>query len=95
MVGAGVMLVVTVLAVVVVAGMVTGTGRKFDKGEAELYGVVAVEVIGAVCLASLAGLGRACIRFVNERRSHLMGWVTIAAALWLLWSELRLNEYAS
>jgi hypothetical protein len=94
--GAGILILLAVLlAGLVVLGMATGTQRQFDKGEAYLWVVISVQVMGVISLLTLAGVARACIGVWQGHQGRLLRWTVLAIPIWLLWAFLRIGEYAS
>lgn len=83
------------LAAVVLAGMVTGRRRQFEKGVAPLFAVVAVQVLGAVALIVLALGIRACLSRRNEDYPRALVWFACGLALCAVWAFVRVGEYAS
>lgn len=95
-VGAAVLIVLAViLAGLVVLGMATGTHRQFEKGEADLWVVIAVQVLGVISLLTLVGVVRACIGVWQGHRHRILRWTALAIPIWLVWALLRIGEYAS
>jgi hypothetical protein len=89
------MLVAAALGGLVILGMATGTDRHFDKGVADLGGVILVQVFGIFALLSLACVARACIGLWKGRRTRTVMWTAIAIVIWLFWALLRIGEYSS
>jgi hypothetical protein len=75
--------------------MATGTHRQFDKGEAYLWAVILVQVLGAISLLTLGGLVRACIGLWQGQRPRILRCTVLAIPVWLFWALLRIGEYAS
>ena len=89
-------LAVTALAALVAVGMATGTDQQFDKGVTPLAMVLAVQIVGTVCLVLFVAVLRFWVGVRGgERPWHLSRWSVGVALCWLLWAFLRLVEYPS
>ena len=65
LVAAGCGIVVVAIAVVVIAGMVSGADPNFSKGRSTTASVVTQEVLGAVTLVALFGAVIGCVRLAR------------------------------
>lgn len=82
-----------VLGALVAVGMATGLHRDFAKGQAPLFVVLLVQVLG---LLALTVIGRGLYTCARRRRvAPVAGWLAYSAAIWMLWAFVRVGEYAS